>query len=47
MADVGPEGVVGGEGVELGGGGGGGGKRGAVEAGEDVGLDYVRMDGGD
>lgn len=47
VADVGPEALLGGERVELGGGAGGGGESGAVEAAEDVSLNYVRMDGGD
>ncbi|KAK9921366.1 hypothetical protein M0R45_029877 [Rubus argutus] len=47
VADVGPEALLGGERAELGGGAGGGGKSGAVEAAEDVSLNYVRMDGGD
>lgn len=46
-ADVPPECLFGGEGVQLGGCTCGGGEGGAVEAGEDVGHDYVRVDGGD
>lgn len=46
-ANLAPEIVLCGEGVELGGSAGGGGESGAVEAGEDVGLDNVLRDGGD
>lgn len=46
-ADVMPEVVFGAEAAEVGCGGGGGGEGCAVESGEDVGLDDVRMDGGD
>lgn len=46
-ADFGPEVVLGGEREEGGGGAAGGGEGGAVKAGEDVGLQYVRVQGGD
>lgn len=46
-ANLAPEIVLCGEGVELGGSAGGGGESGAVEAREDVGLHNVLMDGGD
>lgn len=47
VGGVGPEVLVGREGAELGGRGRGGGEGGTVEAREDVGLDYVWVDGGD
>lgn len=47
VADLLPEGFLGGEGVELGRPTGGGGECWAVQSGEDVGLEDVRVDGGD
>ncbi|KAL4359617.1 hypothetical protein AHAS_Ahas08G0095300 [Arachis hypogaea] len=46
-ADGGPEVVLGAETAEVGGRGGCGGEGGAVEAGEDVGVDDVRVKIGD
>lgn len=47
VADLAPEGFLGGEGVEVGRSAGCGGECWAVESGQDVGLENVWMDGGD